>query len=475
MSDTRADPEADLEPRRVMRLREALLGRRYRSRYRFTSGNEVRLFHSGEGLFGAMIERIDAARRDVALETYIFCKDATGQALSDALMRAARRGVRVRVITDGVGTARLDLFNSWPGAGIEHRIYNPHIFGRFGFSRTHRKLAVIDDQFAYCGGINVVDDMENDGKPLPFPRWDFAVELAGPVVVDVREAIEMQWRRIRLGHRPPLAGPDAPDAPDALASLSPGVPASAGFLAPHPTGHTVMQPAKAVNEVLRELSPVVRTGRAQRIVAQLRERLRAGVPDPRTAHVPCVAFVARDNVVNRRAIEKAYLDAIGEARKEVLLANPYFMPGRRLRRALVEAAARNVTVKLLIGRKEFKVLDYGTPFLYHQLLSAGVQIAEYEKTMLHGKVAVVDDVWGTVGSSNLDALSLVLNNEANVLLVQHSQIGQLRAAILSAFEESPKIDRARYEARPWHVRAVNWLAWNSYRVVMKLLTVGGYD
>ncbi|WP_260174922.1 phospholipase D-like domain-containing protein [Paraburkholderia bannensis] len=458
-----------------MRLREALLGRRYRSRYRFTSGNEVRLFHSGEGLFGAMIERIDAARRDVALETYIFCKDATGQALSDALMRAARRGVRVRVITDGVGTARLDLFNSWPGAGIEHRIYNPHIFGRFGFSRTHRKLAVIDDQFAYCGGINVVDDMENDGKPLPFPRWDFAVELAGPVVVDVREAIEMQWRRIRLGHRPPLAGPDAPDAPDALASLSPGVPASAGFLAPHPTGHTVMQPAKAVNEVLRELSPVVRTGRAQRIVAQLRERLRAGVPDPRTAHVPCVAFVARDNVVNRRAIEKAYLDAIGEARKEVLLANPYFMPGRRLRRALVEAAARNVTVKLLIGRKEFKVLDYGTPFLYHQLLSAGVQIAEYEKTMLHGKVAVVDDVWGTVGSSNLDALSLVLNNEANVLLVQHSQIGQLRAAILSAFEESPKIDRARYEARPWHVRAVNWLAWNSYRVVMKLLTVGGYD
>lgn len=472
MSDTRADPEAELEPRRVMRLREALLGRRYRSRYRFTSGNEVRLFHSGEGLFGAMIERIDAARRDVALETYIFCKDATGQALSEALMRAARRGVRVRVITDGVGTARLDLFNAWPGAGIEHRIYNPHIFGRFGFSRTHRKLAVIDDQFAYCGGINVVDDMENDGKPLPFARWDFAVELAGPVVVDVREAIEMQWRRIRLGHRPPLAGAGAPDA---LAGLSPGVPASAGFLAPHPTGHTVMQPAKAVNEVLRELAPVVRTGRAQRIIARLRERLRAGVPDPRTAHVPCVAFVARDNVVNRRAIEKAYLDAIGEARKEVLLANPYFMPGRRLRRALVEAAARNVTVKLLIGRKEFKVLDYGTPFLYHQLLSAGVQIAEYEKTMLHGKVAVVDDVWGTVGSSNLDALSLVLNNEANVLLVQHPQIGQLREAILSAFDESPKIDRARYEARPWHVRAVNWLAWNSYRVVMKLLTVGGYD
>ena len=95
-------------------------------------------------------------------------------------------------------------------------------------------------------------------------------------------------------------------------------------------------------------------------------------------------------MVNRRAIEKAYLDAIGEARKEVLLANPYFMPGRRLRRALVSAAERGVAVKLLVGRKEFKVLDYGVPFLYHQLLSAGVQIAEYEKTMLLGKVAVAN-------------------------------------------------------------------------------------
>jgi cardiolipin synthase A/B len=477
VSDTRReqpDPFADesgreVEPHRLVRLREALLGRRYRSRYRFTSGNEVRLFQSGKALFSAMIERIDAAQRDVALETYIFCHDETGQALSDALMRAAKRGVRVRVITDGVGTARLDLFNAWPAARVEHRIYNPHIFGRFGFSRTHRKLVVVDDLYAYCGGINVVDDMENDGKPLPFPRWDFAVELTGPVVVDVREAVELQWRRIRLGYRPPLAAPGSPT------SLSPGVPASAGYLAPHPTGHTIGMPTKAVNEMLRELAPVMRTGRARRIIERLRERLRAGVPDPRTAGVPCVAFVARDNVVNRRAIEKAYLEAIGEARKEVLLANPYFMPGRRLRRALVEAATRGVAVKLLIGRKEFKVLDYGTPFLYHQLLSAGVQIAEYEKTMLHGKVAVVDCLWGTVGSSNLDALSLVLNNEANVLLVRHAQIQELRDAILAAFEESPEIDRAHYESRPWHVRAVNWLAFALYRAVMKLITVGGYD
>jgi cardiolipin synthase A/B len=452
------------ESQRVVSLREALLGRRYRSRYRFTSGNEVRLFCSGADLFGTMIEYIDAATRDVAIETYIFCDDDLGRALSGALVRAAQRGVRVRVITDGIGSPHLALFDSWPAAGIEHRVYNPHIFGRFGFSRTHRKLAVIDDQYASCGGINVVDDLEQDGKTLPYPRWDFAVGLHGPVVVDVRVAFEQQWRRIRLGHQPPLPS-----------ALSPGVPASAGYMAPHPTGHTVGRPAQMVDDALRALAPVARSGPAARLFARLRERLRASVRDPRSAHVPCVAFVARDNVVNRRAIEKAYLDAIGEARKEVLLANPYFMPGRRVRRALVEAAERGVAVKLLIGRKEFKVLDYGTPFLYHQLLSAGVKIAEYEKTMLHGKVAVVDSNWATVGSSNLDALSLVLNNEANVLLVLHPQIQQLRDAILGAFEESPQIDRARYEARPWYVRLQNWLAWSSYRAVMKLLTVGGYD
>ncbi len=469
MSDTRTEPgtESGTESQRVMRLRDVLLGRRYRSRYRFTSGNEVRLFCSGAELFGAMVEHIDAATRDVAIETYIFCDDEIGRALSAALVRAAQRGVRVRVITDGIGTPHLALFETWLAAGIEHRIYNPHIFGRFGFSRTHRKLAVIDDQYASCGGINVIDDLKQDGKTLPYPRWDFAVDLHGPVVVDVRLAFEQQWRRIRLGHQPPLPA----------GMPSPGVPASAGYLAPRPTGHTIVNASSAqiVDDALRALSPAMRSGPAGRLFARLRERLRASVRDPRAAPVPCVAFVARDNVVNRRAIEKAYLDAIGEARHEVLLANPYFMPGRRLRRALLEAAERGVAVKLLIGRKEFAVLDYGVPFLYHQLLSAGVQIAEYEKTMLHGKVAVVDSSWATVGSSNLDALSLVLNNEANVLVVRHAEIEQLRDAILGAFDESPQIDRARYEARPWQVRALNWLAWSFYRAAMKLLTVGGYD
>ncbi|CAH2930722.1 MAG: Cardiolipin synthase (EC bacterial type ClsB, has minor trans-phosphatidylation activity converting PE to PG [uncultured Paraburkholderia sp.] len=413
--------------RRFASLRQSLLGRRYWQRYRFTSGNEVKLLRSGDEFFSALVARVDAAERDVVLETYIFCYDEAGQMVNAALLRAAARGVRVRVITDGVGTARLPMFNEWVGAGIEHRIYNPHIFGRFGFSRTHRKLAVIDDQFAYCGGINIVDDYENNGETLPYRRWDFAVELRGPVVNDVRQAFEVQWRRIRVGHRP-------------LESLEP------------------------------DLSPKTTAS-----LGSLRRRRRRRNEELWAGGQPCVAFVARDNLVNRRAIEKAYLAAIGQARSEVLLANPYFMPGRKLRRVLVYAARRGVVVKLIIGRKEFKALDYAVPFLYRALLRAGVQIAEYEKTLLHGKVAVVDSNWATVGSSNLDALSLMLNNEANVVLVNDPSIDALREAMLAAFKDARRIDEAHYDARPAGERLLNWLAYTTYRLAMKLLTVGGYD
>lgn len=95
-----------------------------------------------------------------------------------------KRGVTVRVITDGIGTeSNLPMFELWKARGVEHRIYNPHLlFGPQGWSRTHRKLALIDETFAFCGGINIVDDYDQNGTRLERPRWDFAMEAQGPVV-----------------------------------------------------------------------------------------------------------------------------------------------------------------------------------------------------------------------------------------------------------------------------------------------------
>ncbi|GAB7539327.1 cardiolipin synthase ClsB [Burkholderia sp. 22PA0099] len=417
---------------RLAQLRDLFLQERgSSSRLAFSSGNTVTLCTGGAEFFPLLVRRIDAASQSVLLETYIFCDDPAGRLVSDALLRAAARGVHVRVITDGIGTARLPLFEQWAEAGIEHRIYNRYLFGRFGFSRTHRKLACVDDAYVFCGGINIVDDFDQNGETLPFARWDFAVELAGPAVADIRAAFEVQWYRVRMGHK-------------RYAQYAPPVVTSEAFAA-----------------------------RFRRWMRSHRW-IKAGA----LRHItePSVAFVARDNVLNRRAIEKAYLAAIGRARQSVVLANPYFMPGRKLRRALTNAARRGIEVRVLIGRKEFAALDTAVPFLYHALLRAGVRVAEYDKTMLHGKVAVVDDNWATVGSSNLDALSLMLNNEANVVLVKHDdEIRALREAIDAAFADGREIDPARFAARPVGERMLNWLAYNAYRWSMKLLTVGSYD
>ncbi|ACR30137.1 phospholipase D-like domain-containing protein [Burkholderia glumae] len=417
---------------RLTQLRDLFLQERgSSSRLAFSAGNTVTLRHGGAEFFPALVRRIDEASVSVLLETYIFCDDAAGRLVSDALLRAAGRGVHVRVITDGIGTARLPLFERWQAAGIEHRIYNRYLFGRLGFSRTHRKLACVDDAYAFCGGINIVDDYEQNGERLPFPRWDFAVELAGPAAADVRAAFEVQWYRVRMGHK-------------RYAQYVPPTVTSEAF--------------------------------AARFRRWVRNHRWVKVGALRNVTEPSVAFVARDNVLNRRAIEKAYLAAIGRARQAVVLANPYFMPGRKLRRALTNAARRGVEVRVLIGRKEFVALDTAVPFLYHALLRAGVRVAEYDRTMLHGKVAVVDDSWATVGSSNLDALSLMLNNEANVVLVRHdAEIAALREAIDAAFADGREIDAARYAARPPLERLMNWLAYTAYRWSMKLLTVGGYD
>ncbi len=423
--------------RRLARIGRALVSRRRASRLHFTADNEVRLFSSGADYFRALIAHVEAARVSVALETYIFRDDETGRSVSDALVRAAQRGVRVRVITDGLGTGRLALFDEWTAAGVEQRIYNAGwfgfgLFGRFGLSRTHRKLALVDERVAFCGGINVVDDFAAMSGPLARPAWDFAIELTGPVVAHVSAALDAQWRRLTLGHRP------------------------------------------YAESMSRALVPLARAAKAISSAGGSRRAALTQAPD-RALKAPSVAFVARDNFVNRRAIEKAYLVAIGRARQEILLANPYFMPGRKLRVALVRAAHRGVDVRLVIGRKEFAALDRAVPYLYRTFLNAGVRIAEYEKTMLHGKVAVVDSDWATVGSSNLDALSLVLNNEANVVLIEHPEIGELRGAMLAAFDEARPIDAARYAARPLPERLTNWFAYAVYRAVMKLLTVGGYD
>ncbi|TWI61217.1 cardiolipin synthase [Pseudoduganella lurida] len=381
----------------------------------FIADNEVKLLHCGTEFFPALVEALDAAQYDVYFETYIFADDETGQAILAALMRAAQRGVTVCVITDwfGTGNARSNRMHAQLlEAGVEHRIFNPWF--RRGITRTHRKICVVDRCVAFVGGININDDMFCDydhSIALCAPRWDFAVAVKGPLVSAIHREAVAQWRR--LGHMP-------------LAQR-----------------YHLYKETRRANKAANE--PSVQAG-----------------------------FVVRDNLRNRHTIQKAYLQALGRAKKSVLLANPYFAPGRKFRRALSQTAQRGVDVVLLIGVGEHWLQDAVAHSFYPKLLASGVRLLEYRKTQLHAKVAVIDDEWATVGSSNVDGLSLFLNQEANVVIKDAAFARDLRKHIEMAVSEGVEVFPHEYEHVGRFRRIGYEIAYVVYRTLMRIFAVGKY-
>ena len=348
---------------------------------RLVGGNRVDLLEGGDELFPAMAAAMAAARHEVWLATYIFHDDGAGRAVTDALIAAAKRGVVVRVVVDGFGSmSTLDRVRQWlAGSGIELEVFRP--MDRWWswllpsqLRRLHQKLCVVDREVAFVGGINIIDD-RNDlvhGRTEQ-PRLDFAVALRGPLVAAVHTTAQAMWTRARLGHQ-----------------WRDEVRALAGSRRP-------------VDDTLRLIRRLRGTG-PQRPLVQ--------APQPMAA-----AFVVRDNVRQRRAIERAYVAAIRAAHTRIDIAVPYFYPGRGFRRSLRQAARRGVRVRLLLqGKIDYRIAALAARVLYDELRAHGVRIYEYTPAFLHAKVAVVDDDWATVGSSNIDPLSLLLNLEANVVV-----------------------------------------------------------
>lgn len=376
------------------------------ARHDFVAGNRLSLLESGTEYFPALIATIDAARHEVHLETYIFADDSTGRRVAAALVRAAQRGVAVRVLVDGFGARDFaaGIGASLAAAGVEVMTYRPEA-GRYDFRRhrlrrLHRKLATVDGRIAFVGGINVIDDFDDGASPAA--RFDYAVSVEGPLVARIHADVRHVWRLVRwarLGRRPP----------------PPALPAS-----------------------------------------------------PPVAGTTLAALVIRDNLRHRRAIEHAYLQAIHLARREILISNAYFLPGRRFRKVLLAAAQRGVAVRLLLqGQTDHILLHYATQSLYDRMLSAGVRIFEYEPAELHAKVAVIDDDWATVGSSNIDPFSLLLSREANVVVRDAVLAGELRtsldAAIKGAAREIRLEDQRR---RAWPARLASHIAYSLARFLI---------
>jgi cardiolipin synthase len=400
-------------------------------------GHALKLLKGGSAFFAEVIAAVDAARAEVLLETYIFEFAGAVNDVAEALARAAARGVKVRVVVDGIGTDPMPAQwrERWKTAGVQWRVFNPARGWRVllppRWRRLHRKLCVVDGSICFCGGINMLDDyVDPTYGLLEQPRFDFAVRVKGPLVADAHETMTRLWLRLQVKR-------EARQFDFAAALVAVRKAAAAGTDAD--------DPAMNAGDLSRG----------------------AGADQP-----PLLAgLVLRDNFRFRKRIEHFYRYAIAQARREILIANAYFVPGVALQRALLRAAHRGVKVTLLLqGRYEYFMQHHTSRAMYGVMLDAGIEIIEYAPSFLHAKVAVFDGAEGglaTVGSSNLDPLSLLLAREANVFVRDDAFAAELRGHLLEAVKSGGEhVAKEQHMKRPFLHRTLAWIAYSAMRFAL---------
>lgn len=323
--------------------------------YGWQSGNQIELLENGEAYFPRVFDALRAARREILLETFILFEDKVGHALQGILIEAAQRGVNVVVSLDGFGCGELSpsFLGELAQAGVTVQMFDP----------ASRTLGFRTNWFRRLHRKIVVVD----ATVAFIGGINFSADHLGDFGAEAKQDYAVQ-----------VTGP-------AVADLH--------------------------HFALAQSGRQVRTRRGWRRRQQRPPLWSTDKADG------LVRLIYRDNVVHRDDIEEAYIHALSKAQKRVVIANAYFFPGYRLLREIRNAARRGVHVQLIMqGQPDVLLAKLAARMLYDYLLKDGVVIHEYCQRPLHGKVALVDDEWSTVGSSNLDPLSLSLNLEANVLI-----------------------------------------------------------
>jgi cardiolipin synthase A/B len=365
-------------------------------------GNKVALLEDGAQTYTAMLAAIKGAKRHVHMETYIFDGDDVGRQFAAALAERARAGVDVRLIYDALGSLHTprEFFADLASSGVKVVAFNPLGPGTVvtgGFDalnhRDHRKLTVVDGRVAFLGGINISSvygstsvaiRRDGDDADLPFDK--------------------RPWRDLQTR----IEGPIVADLERAF---------------------------------LRQWAEQEKEGNGA-----------AGADDfpqiaPQGGHVVRVL----EGAPSEQSVNPMYvtlISAIENAEKEVRIMNPYFVPHESLRNALERAARRGVDVRLVLPSHSDSRLAYHAGRSYYgELLGAGVRIFERNDRMLHAKAAIVDGVWSTVGSTNLDWRSLLYNDEINVVVIGPGFAKQMEAVFDRDLAESNEITPRKWRER----------------------------
>lgn len=378
----------------------------------FIGGNHIQLLRNGVEYFPALEHAIDHAQHHVYLQTYIYEADAIGIKIGDAMKRAASRGVSIYLLIDGFGSKTLPpaYIESLRIAGVNVLIYRQKISPwTFKKNRLRRLHQKVAVIDDLVSFVGGINIIDDNNVPNQIaPRVDYAVRVQGPLLIEISNSVKKLWQRLAWMHF--------------------------------------------------HIKPTFK-GPLRVPVHYAKDSVKA-------------AFVTRDNILHRRDIEAAYLKAIHNAKHEIIIANAYFIPGRRFRKALTSAADRGVKVKLLLqGRKEY-FLMFATHAFYNVFLKNGIAIYEYRKSFMHSKVAVIDQEWATVGSSNIDPFSLFLAREANIFVKDKHFAKTLHQEIATTIHDGAY----QISVKNWNKgnSVKRFLSWVAYGLVRIFLGVIGY-
>ncbi|MEB6379258.1 cardiolipin synthase ClsB [Leclercia adecarboxylata] len=351
------------------------------------SGNRIKLLENGDQYYPAVFEAIENAQSRVLLETFIWFEDSVGRKLHAVILRAAQRGVHIEVLLDGYGSPDLS-----------------------------------DDFVGELTSAGVVFRYYDPRPPLLGMRTNVFRRMHRKIVVVDEQVAFVGGINYSAEHMSDY-GPEAKQ------------------------DYAVQVEGPVVQDILQFVVENLPGKAAVRRWWKRRHR-----PEENTKPGEAQAlFVWRDNEEHRDDIERHYLKMLTNARREVIIANAYFFPGYRLLHAMRNAARRGVRVKLIVqGEPDMPIVKVGARLLYNYLVKGGVEIYEYRRRPLHGKVALMDDHWVTVGSSNLDPLSLSLNLEAN-LIIHDRQFNQTLRENLTTIiaEDCVRVDESMVPKRTW--------------------------
>lgn len=361
-----------------------------------SENNHVRVFFSGDEAYEAMLKAIAPATQFIHMEMYMFLSDSTGHQFAEALSAKAREGVSVRVIYDSIGSSTTDLMQwaSMRDAGVEVVEYRPVWFWRKRgglLGRDHRKNMIIDGTIAFTGGMNIGD------------AWS------------QRQSGEMAWRDTHLC----VEGPAASDMN--LLFLDTWEHSTDQIITPHPS------PTPQPNPNSTETSE----------------------PRPFSTQSRCMV-IGSQGLGNRKQIRRLFSVHLNQAQLSVKMTVPYFVPPRRLRKAMLNAVNRGVEVTTLVPRdSDVTVVDWLREGLYPKLLRWGVHVIEYLGPTLHAKTMVIDDHIAIIGSNNFDILSVLMNRETALVVFDEEIAKELNLQWQNDLMLSERVASDWRGLRPW--------------------------